>query len=137
MELAADEPWVGLQLDHLDQRAIRRQTTQVQAVFDELFAILVVDFVTVSMALADLWYAVNGGGLRTRPEATWVSAQTHRPAHVGDVLLVFHERDYRIVALGRELAGVAVGQADHVAGELDDCRLHSQADAEKRQTRFA
>src|SRR6185437_15285081 len=47
------------------------------------------------------------------------------------MLLLLHERDHRVAALGGELAGVAVREPDHVPGELDDRDLHAQADAEE------
>ena len=58
----------------------------------------------MAMALADLGLAVDLGGARAAREPARIRAEAHRAAHVGDVLLRLHERDDRIVALGRELA---------------------------------
>ena len=49
----------------------------------------------------------------------------------------FHQRDDRVVALRRKLARVTVVKANHVARELDDRGLHSEADAEERQPGLA
>src|SRR5450759_2372142 len=106
VELAANEPRMRLQLHHLDERSIRRKTAQVESVLDELIAVLVIDLVAMPMALADLWRAIDRGGLRSSSESARIRPETHRAAHVGDVLLVFHQRDDRIVALGRKLARV-------------------------------
>ena len=48
-----------------------------------------------------------------------------------------HQRDDRVVALGRELGAVGVGQPADVAGELDDRHLQAEADAEERQAVLA
>src|SRR3954468_5161394 len=137
MELTANVPWVGLQLDHLDERAVWRQTAQVESVLDELVAILVVHFITVPMALAHLRDSVNRRRLGARAELARVRAEAHGAAHVGDVLLIFHQRYDGIPALRSELAGVAVSEAHDVARKLDDGRLHTQADPEERQSGFA
>src|SRR4029078_10984839 len=52
-------------------------------------------------------------------------------------LLRFHERDHRVVALRGELRRMTVVEAANVARELDDRRLHAEADAEERQARLA
>src|SRR6266852_464377 len=136
VELAANEPGVRLQLHHLDQRSVRRKAAQVEPVLDELITVFVVDLIAVPMALAVLRCCIDRRCLRSWSEFAWIRPETHRPAHVRDVLLVFHQRDDGIVAFGRELARMAVGQPDHVAGELDDRRLHSQADSKERQARL-
>ena len=71
---------------------------------DEQVAIRVRDLVAVAMPLADLGDAVDLGGARAAREPARIRAEAHRAAHVGDVLLRFHQRDDRVVALGRELA---------------------------------
>src|SRR5687767_12433807 len=137
MELAADVPRMRLQLDDLDEGAVRRQSAQVQAVLDELVAVLVVHFVTVAVSLAHLRRSVDPGSLGSRTQLARVRAEAHGTAHVGDVLLAFHQRNHGIIALRSELARVTVGEADHVAGELDDRGLHSEADSEEWQPRLA
>src|ERR1700693_4655500 len=91
MELTPNVPRMGLQLDDLHERAVRRQTAQVQSVLDERITVLVVDFVAVAMALTPLLSAVNLGGLRSNAQPARIRAQPHGAAHVSDVLLVFHE----------------------------------------------
>src|SRR5215210_7735655 len=59
VELAADVPRVRLQLHHLHQRSVGRQSAEIESVLDELVAVLVVDFVTVAMTLTYLRGAVN------------------------------------------------------------------------------
>src|SRR5207237_3131550 len=66
MELTADKPGMGLELDHFDQGAVGRQAAQVQSVLDELVAILVVHLVTMAMSLTDLRSTVDGACLGSR-----------------------------------------------------------------------
>src|SRR5687768_13220425 len=91
----------------------------------------------MAVPLAHLRGSVDRGCLRADAELTRVRAETHRPAHVGDMLLSLHERDHGVVALGSKLTRMAVGEADYVARELDDCRLHSEANSKERQAGFA
>src|SRR5437762_7103956 len=137
MELTAEVPRMSLELDDLDERAVGRKSAQVQAVLDESVPICVGDFVSVTMSLAHLWRAVDPRGESSFPEPARISAEAHRAAHIGYVLLGFHQRDDRIAALRREFAGVTVVESHHVAGELDDGRLHSKTDSEERHSRFA
>src|SRR5690349_24251197 len=103
MELTADEPRVRRQLDHLDQRAVGREATQVKTMLDELVAVLVVDLIAVTVALAHLRYAIDRRRLSPLPELAGIGAESHGAAHVGDVLLIFHQRDDGVAALRREL----------------------------------
>src|SRR5438270_13942296 len=98
-----------LQFDHLDQGSVGGESTQVQAVLDELLAVFVVDLVTMPMSLADLRCPVNRCRLSSRAKSARIGAEPHRTTHVSDVLLVFHQRDNGVVALRRKFAGMTVG----------------------------
>src|SRR5690606_30269719 len=92
--------------------------------------------VAVAMTLAHLGFIVRPCRTSARRYATHVCAQAHGSAHVLHLLLLFHERYDRVRTIRRELAGVAVLDPSHVAGELDDGRLHAEADAEERKLRL-
>src|SRR5690349_25119766 len=89
------------------------------------------------MPFADLRHTIELGGERAGAQAARVRTEPHRAAHIRYVLLRFHERDHGVRALRRELARVAVVEPAPVARELDDRRLHAEADAEERQTGLA
>src|SRR5687768_11102915 len=89
------------------------------------------------MPLTDLWRPIDGGSLRADTQLTRVRAEPHCPAHVGDVLLAFHQRDHGVVALRSELTRMTVGETDHVARELDDRGLHPEADTKEWQAGFS
>ncbi len=72
VELTADEPRMLRQLDDLDERSIGGESAQAHPVLDEAFAIGVGDFIAVAMALADLRYAVDVGGLGAAGEAAGI-----------------------------------------------------------------
>src|SRR5687768_11837092 len=131
MELTADEPWMIGELDDLDERAVRAHPTQSEPVLDERVPILVRYFIAVAVPLADLGHAVHLGRLAAAREPTRVRSQPHRAAHVGDVLLGFHQADHRVLALRRELARMTVVELEHVARELDDRHLHPETDTEE------
>src|SRR6202165_5635485 len=137
MELASDEPWMGRKLDDLDERAIWRQTAEVQSVLDESVTVLVVDLVAVPMPLTHLRRSIDRRGLSSDSKPAGIGTESHRPTHVGDVLLAFHQRDDRVLAFGLELARMAVGNPHYVSRKLDDGGLHPETNAEERQSRLA
>lgn len=59
MELHADEPRVIRQGNDLYQALVRRQSCDLQALFGELLAEIVVEFETVAVALVDQLFAVD------------------------------------------------------------------------------
>src|SRR5437867_127895 len=111
VELAPDEPRVLRVLDDLDELAVGAQAAEAQAMLHEQIAIAIGYLVAVPVALADLGNAVDLGRARTARETRWIGAEPHGPAHIGYMLLRFHERNHGVVALGRELRRVAVFQA--------------------------
>src|SRR5438876_569584 len=120
MELAADEPGVIGKLDHLHERAVGRQAGAAHPVLREHVAIGVRHFVAVAMALAHLERSVGLGDPGAGTQLAGVRAQPHGPAQLLDAFLGAHQGDYRVLALGCELARVGVGELDHVTRELDD-----------------
>ena len=66
-----------------------------------------------------------------------VGTQAHRPAHVGDLLLLRQQVDDREGRLGVELGRVGPFHPGDVTGELGDRDLHPEADAEIRDALHA
>src|SRR6185312_8541463 len=104
---------------------------------DETIAERIRYLVAMPMPLAYLLRAVHRCSTRSLAEPARILAQPHSATHVGYMLLRLHERDNRVSAIGRELAGVAVIESHDVACELDNRHLHAEADAEERQSSFA
>src|SRR5687768_624287 len=132
VELTADEPGMFRKLDHLDQLAVRRESAQPEPMLDEEVAVGVRDLIAVAVPLTHLGHAIYLGRARAAREPAGIGPEAHRAAHVGDMLLRLHERDDGVVTLRRELARVGIVEATDVARELDDGRLHAEADAEER-----
>ena len=124
MEIAARD------LHSLHKASVRAGTGDDQTLLLELGAELVVELIAVAVALVDLRRAVAVGHLRARRDDAGVLAQTHRAALRLNALLVRHQVNDVVLALGRKFAGVGVGVAQYVAGVLHDHDLHAQADAE-------
>src|SRR5712671_4613202 len=103
MELAADEPGMRRQLDHLAQLLPLGEAGDAQALVLQALNVLVVDLVAMTMALVDHVRAV--GLAREAPgfEGGALSAEAHRPPEIGllvaaldpavAVLPFGHERD--------------------------------------------
>src|SRR5262245_32377460 len=97
VELRADEPWMGLQLDDLDEVVVRRAPADDHARRLSALAIGVVELVAVAVALEDDWLAVRLRRLRSRRQAADPLAQAHRAAHVGDLALVRHQVNHFVL----------------------------------------
>src|SRR6266513_1179011 len=137
MELAADEPRVRRQLDHLAQLLALGEAGSAQALVLQSLHILVVDFEAMAVAFVDHVRAVDLACEAPRLEHGALSTQPHRPAEIGlfvaaldaavAVLPLGHERDHRVRRVAVEFRAVRAREADDVSREL-----HAQADAQIR-----
>ena len=83
----------------------------------------------MTVTLVDEALAVGLGGKRALLHLAGVGTQTHGAALVGDLLLIGHDVDHGVLALGHELGGVGTLHTAGVAGKLADRDLHAKADA--------
>src|SRR2546425_6872279 len=74
VELAADEPRMIRQLDHLDERAVGRQAGRPQSILGEHIAVRVRDFVAEAMPFAHFSVVVHLRHPRARAEPAGVRA---------------------------------------------------------------
>src|SRR5580658_3512939 len=96
MELRAQEERVVLDLEDLDERAVRRETREHDPLLPEAVAVLVVELVAVPVPLLDLDRAVGLVSLAALLERARVEAEAHGPALLVDLLLLLEERDHRV-----------------------------------------
>src|SRR5437879_4614349 len=142
VELAADEPRMRRQLDHLAQLLALGEAGNAQALVLQSLHVLVVDLVAVAMALVDHIRAVDLSREAPGLERRALSAQAHRPAEIGlfvatldpavAVLPLGHERDHRVRRVAIEFGAVRARGADDVSREFDHRELHAQANPEIR-----
>src|ERR1041385_4939202 len=83
MELAADEPGMRRQLDHLAQLPALGETGNAQALVLQPLHVLVVDFVAGTVAFVDHVRAIDLAREAPGLERSALSAQPHRPAEIG------------------------------------------------------
>ena len=98
------------QLDELDQPAVGRRAAADEAGRLEAGPVVRVELVAVAVALADDRLAVGLGDLGARLEHGVVGAEAHRAALVGDVALVVHQVDHRVLRRRVELRRVGAGR---------------------------
>src|SRR5260221_2760303 len=123
VELAADEPRMRRQLDHLAQLLALGDAGNAQALVLQALQVLVVDLVPVSVALVDHVRAVDLAREAPGLERSALGAQTHRPAETGlpasapdpavAVLAFRHERDHQVRRIAVELGRGRPRQAHH------------------------
>src|SRR5437588_276676 len=142
MELAADEPGMRRQLDHLAQLLALGEAGNAQTLVLQPLHVLVVDFVAVAVAFVDHVRAIDLAREAPGLERNTLSAQPHGPAEIGlfvapldaavAVLPLGHERDHRVRRVAVEFRAVRAREADDVAREFDHRELHTPADAQIR-----
>src|SRR6266566_2335828 len=142
VELAADEPRVRWQLDHLAQLLALGEAGNAQALVLQSLHVLVIHLVPMAVTFADHVSAVDLAREAPGLERGALSPQPHRAAEIGllvaaldaavAVLPLDHERDHRVRRVAVEFRAVRARETDDVSRELDDRELHAQADAEIR-----
>src|SRR5690606_16037366 len=149
VRLASQEPRMHRlrQLDHLHQRVVHGLGADHQAAVLELGAVTVVEFVAVTMPLADHVGTVQLVGQRAGLDALLLQAQAHGAAHVAVLAATLDvaargaplcdQADHRIRRLAVVLGAVGAFHAEYVACVVDHGGLHAVADAEVRQPGFA
>src|SRR6266705_2226227 len=140
MELAADEPRVRWQLDHLAQLLALGEAGGAQALVLQSLHVLVVHLVAMAVAFVDHVSAVDLAREAPGLERGALSSQPHRAAEIGlfvaaldaavVVLPLGHERDHRVRRVAVEFRAVRAREADDVSRKLDHRELHAQANAQ-------
>ena len=95
---------------------------------------MVVDLVAVAVALVDDGLRVELAGASGVVELDRIRPEPHRSAHVGDLFLLGQQVDHRERRLEVELGRVGALHPGDVTGELGDRHLHTQADAQVRNS---
>ena len=91
------------------------------------FAILIIELITMAMALKDDGLAICLIGFRAGSKAADPVAQAHGSSLVRYLPLRHHQVNDRIRGLWIEFAAIGPRQPQNVAGELDDSNLQAQA----------
>lgn len=129
MGLGRDEEGVGRNFDHLDDMAIRGEADGLESLVGQGLAIVVVDFIAVTMALIDFLRSIEAIGLGRGIKDAGIGAKAHRSAEVGDIALVGHEMDDRMHRRRIEFRGIDIVIAKDVPGKLDDRGLKPKAES--------
>src|ERR1035437_1402433 len=96
MELARDEKRMIFQLNHLDQFSVRRKAAENESGLLEFFAVAVVEFFTVTMALVNDKRAVKLTRLGANRQLARHRAEPHGAAFLRHFLLRVEQRDDRM-----------------------------------------
>src|ERR1700686_411252 len=143
MELAAEEPGMAGELDHLAQISgggtlgpgTDRQPGRLEA-----RQVMIVDFVAVPVALGDRRRAVDSVREQSGHHLAGLGAEPQGDSKIGAmvaaldrpvaILPLGDQRHHRVRRRGIELGAVGVGEARLVPRIFDDRQLHAQTNAE-------
>ena len=131
MELAAQEPGMSGDLDDLGEAPVRGGAGDPETLLNKRLLELIVEFVAVAVALADLRLPVGRAGKGVLLEDAGVGPEPHRGPLFGDLLLFGEEVDHRVGGGLVELGAVRPGQAADVPRIFHDGHLHPETDPEE------
>src|SRR5919199_6505724 len=137
VELRGDEERVVVELDDLDEALVRRRARHDEPRGLQALAQRDRHLVAMTVALVDDGLAVRVARAGVAVQLDRVGAEAHRPAEVGDLLLLGQQVDHRPFGLDVELGRVRALHPGDVAGEIAHGDLHAQADAEVRDAVLA
>lgn len=133
MSLGGFEVRMILELDRFDEASVRAGAADDEACFFKLRTKGIGDFVSMAMTFVDdLLTAVEFSGFAAFLELARIDAKAHGAAFFGDVFLVWHEVDDRVLGVRDEFGGVCAGHAAYISGKFNDGALHTEAEAEER-----
>src|SRR5262249_22073269 len=132
VELAGDEPRMVGQLDDLHEPPLLERAAYDEARLHEPRPIVVVDLLSVPVPLVDDGLTVGLRDARSPRPLPRVAAGPLRAAGILDLLLLRQQVDDRVWRLRVHVGRVRPLEPDHVARELRDRDVHSEADAEVR-----
>ena len=134
MELTREKPGMVDKLNDLHKRAIGRATGKNHTVLFKQLAILVVEFVAMSVTLRDSFHPIGVPGSCSRHNAAGIGTETHGTSLIGHLLLLFQKRNNRVGVIRLELRRVSALQSQYVLGKLDASTLHTKTNAQKRDS---
>ena len=88
------------------------------------------------MALLDVCLSIRFISLRPFLQYTVVCSQTHRTAHIGYVLLLFHQVDHFIWGIWFHFCRVGFRQSHYITGKFNHHALHAQTNTQARDIVF-
>src|SRR5210317_2181782 len=98
MKLATEEPGVISNLDDLDEVLFRINSGKDQPAFFQRFTVGVIEFETMTMALTDIFLAINSACQSLLLQRTGIGSKTHCAAFTLDLLLPFHDVNDRVLS---------------------------------------
>src|SRR5579859_6994707 len=130
MKLASQEMRMAGDFYNLNIRPIRSRSGDAQPGPGQDGLILAVEFIAMTMALADFQLAISFVGKRTRFEFTRPRAQPHGAAEFVNSAQLAQFVDHPMRRGRVEFAGIRRLKSADIAGILDARRLHAQANSE-------
>ena len=131
VELRGHEPGMVCQFHHLDKAVVGRTPTDDHAVRLHAFAILVIEFVAMTVTLKNNGFVVSGIGFGARRQTTDPVAQAHGATLSRQLALRHHQVNDGIGTLRVKFGAVGTGEIfQYVTRKLDYRDLHTEAEAE-------
>ena len=127
MELHTDVKIIFGNFHRFDDVIIRRGTADDKPGINQTRAEIVIEFITVTVTLGNIGFAIATIHLRTGHYLAGICAETERTALRNIVILIRQEINYLMRRLRIKFAGVRVCHAGDAPCKCDDRNLHSEA----------
>ena len=136
MELAGHKPGMVRQLDHFNDMLVRRYTGEQHSLLLHLFPVIVIEFISVAVALVNELLAVFAICLGADIQNTGILPQPHGAAPLVHIPLVRHQIDDVVGRRRVDFGRMRIRIPQHVAGKFHHRDLHTQANAQVRDPVF-
>src|SRR4051794_8589358 len=119
MELATEEIRMAGNLDDLNVGSVRRRSRNSQAGAGQQSFVFAIEFVTVTMTLADFGFSISAGSDGIGFELALPCSQAHGAAEFVDALQLAQLVNNAMRRAWIELAGIGFMQLANIASKLD------------------
>ena len=134
MGLCGDEPGMIRNLNHLDDPSVRGDAGQLHTVFRQGLAVIVVDLIAVAVTFVNRFLSVQLIGFGGFVQDAGIRTETQGSADILDAVLVRHQMDDRVAGVRIQFRGVGVTVTNDIAGKFHNGHLHSETQAEERDS---
>src|SRR5574344_623933 len=125
MELRRYVECVLRDFNNLHQITIWIKSRRNHSIFLEIFKILIIKFITMTMSLLNILFPIYAIGESIFLYLTRISTQTHSPTHTCNMLLAFHQVYNFMGCLWCYFSRVSILVTQYIAGEFNHSTLHS------------
>ena len=137
VKLNAHIPFVRTKFDNFNKVRFLVHTAANHSGIFEIGFVGIVEFVTVTVTLADIFLFVNIVNFGSFFQVTFISTQTHAASQIEHIFLFFHDIHNVVCGSRIDFGAVSIGITQYITGKFDRHGLHTHTYSQTWQIVFA